>query len=67
MIPWLRKIRSLYRKANIDLEKVPVVWSKETPVYRGITPASLMMVPSEAGLLIDSVVISSLVKFPKKD
>lgn len=65
--PLAKKIRSLYRKANIDLEKVPVVWSKETPVYRGITPASLMMVPSEAGLLIDSVVISSLVKFPKKD
>jgi tRNA A37 threonylcarbamoyladenosine dehydratase len=65
--PLAKKIRSLYRKAHIDLDKVPVVWSKEAPVYRGITPASLMMVPSEAGLLIDSVVISSLVKFPKKD
>jgi tRNA A37 threonylcarbamoyladenosine dehydratase len=64
--PLAKKIRSLYRKANIDLTKVPVIWSKETPVCRGITPASLMMVPSEAGLLIDSVVISSLVKFPKE-
>lgn len=65
--PLAKKMRSLYRHEGIDLKRVPVVCSEETPLVKGATPASMMMVPSEAGLLIDSVVILSLAKIVQED
>jgi len=55
--PLAKKIRSVFRHHGIDLGRVQVVSSSEVPLFRGSTPSSMMMVPSEAGLLIDSVVI----------
>jgi len=65
--PLAKKIRSVFRHQGIDLTKVQVVTSEEIPLFRGPTPSSMMMVPSEAGLLIDSVVILYLANGSQED
>jgi tRNA A37 threonylcarbamoyladenosine dehydratase len=58
--PLAKKLRSELRKEGVDLKKITAVLSKELPLVRGKKPASLMMVPSEAGLLMASYVIKNL-------
>lgn len=65
--PLAKKVRTVFRKKGLDISKIQVVFSKETPFIKGKTPCSMMMVPSEAGLLIDSVVILSLAKRPLEE
>lgn len=60
--PLAKKLRSLLRDENIDLSSVTTVCSKELPLTRGPKPASLMMVPSAAGLAMASWVIDYLEK-----
>lgn len=50
--PIAKRMRSLLRKEGIDLTKVEVVFSSEPPEDRALIPSSLIMVPSEAGLLL---------------
>lgn len=50
--PLARKIRQTYRKNGFDLSKIKVAFSSETPIVRGRVPASMMMVPSAAGLAL---------------
>jgi tRNA A37 threonylcarbamoyladenosine dehydratase len=50
----------------VDLKQITAVLSKELPLVRGKKPASLMMVPSEAGLLMASYVIKNLSNIPSK-
>lgn len=50
--PIAKRMRSLLRKEGIDLTKVEVVFSSEPPADRALIPSSLIMVPSEAGLLL---------------
>jgi tRNA A37 threonylcarbamoyladenosine dehydratase len=64
--PLAKKLRSECRKRNIDLKRVTGVMSKELPLVRGKKPASLMMVPSAAGLLMASCVLKSLLKISSK-
>jgi tRNA A37 threonylcarbamoyladenosine dehydratase len=60
--PLAKKLRSCCRKKGIDLSNIVCVASKEEPLVRGAKPSSLMGVPSGAGLLMASYVISSLDK-----
>lgn len=62
--PLAKKLRSELRKKGVDLKKINGVLSYECPIVRAKKPASLMMVPSEAGLVMASFVIKSLVKIP---
>ncbi|MDD3938537.1 MAG: ThiF family adenylyltransferase [Bacilli bacterium] len=48
--PLAKKLRSLLHKEEIDLNYVPVVFSIEKPRQKGIHLASVMNVPSAAGL-----------------
>lgn len=58
--PLAKKVRYLAKQRGIDLKEVPVVFSKETPVVRLPKPASMMMVPSTAGLLIAKYVLTTI-------
>lgn len=58
--PLAKKLRNELRKEGIDLSKVACVLSKEEPLVKLPHPASLMMVPSAAGLLMASRIISFL-------
>ena len=58
--PLAKRLRSELRKKGIDLKKVNAVLSEEIPLVRNTKPASLMMVPSSAGLLLASTVLISL-------
>lgn len=64
--PLAKKLRSECRKKNLDLSKITGVLSKELPIVRQSKPASLMMVPSAAGLLMASHVLKALLKIPSK-
>jgi len=64
--PLAKKLRSECRKKNLDLSKIIAVFSKELPIVRQSKPASLMMVPSAAGLLMASHVLKTLLKIPSK-
>ncbi len=57
-----KKIRSELRKENIDLKTINVVFSKEEPLVKSNVVSSMMMVPSEAGLLIAKQIINDLSK-----
>jgi tRNA A37 threonylcarbamoyladenosine dehydratase len=61
-----KKLRSELRKKGVDLKKINAVLSEEIPLVRGKKPASLMMVPSAAGLLLASTVLKSLLNLPSK-
>lgn len=58
--PLAKIMRTLLRKDNIDLKLVPVVFSNETPIVKLDHPASMIMVPSTAGLLIAKYVITNI-------
>jgi tRNA A37 threonylcarbamoyladenosine dehydratase len=64
--PLAKKLRSELRKKGVDLKKVTAVVSDEIPLVRGKKPASLMMVPSAAGLLLASSVLKSLLNLSAK-
>lgn len=59
--PLAKKFRFLLRKENVDLKKIMCAFSDEIPIIRSETPASMMMVPSSAGLNIASYVIEHLI------
>ncbi|MDO5330395.1 MAG: ThiF family adenylyltransferase [Bacillota bacterium] len=59
--PLAKKLRHVYREVGLDISKITVAASIEEPLVRGVTPASMMMVPSSAGLTIAYHVISALV------
>ncbi len=58
--PLARTIRKELRKRNI--KDVKVVYSKEEPVIKGQTPASISYVPSICGLIIAGEVIKDIIK-----
>jgi Dinucleotide-utilizing enzymes involved in molybdopterin and thiamine biosynthesis family 1 len=64
--PLAKKLRSELREEGVDLKKITAVVSTEIPLVRGKKPASLMMVPSSAGLLLASSAIKSLLNIPLK-
>lgn len=56
--PLARVMRKLLKEKNIK-EKIPVVWSKETPIkIKEHTPGSSCLVPSVAGIYLASYVIN---------
>ncbi|MFA5283149.1 MAG: ThiF family adenylyltransferase [Bacilli bacterium] len=57
--PLAKKLRGLMNKTNFSLKMIPVVFSTEIPVRRSLPPASMMMVPSSAGIAIVYHIISS--------
>lgn len=58
--PLARSIRKELRKRNI--KDVKVVYSKEEPVLKEQTPASISFVPSVCGLIIAGEVIKDIIK-----
>ena len=50
--PLARKMRSEVRKRGLDLSRVTVAFSQEPPLCSGPVPASIMTVPSAAGLTL---------------
>ena len=58
--PLAKKIRYLAKQKGLDLKEIPVVFSKETPAIKSPKPASMMMVPSTAGLLIAKYVLFTI-------
>ena len=58
--PLARKIRYECRQLGLDLSKIKVVFSTEEPILVSKTPASIMMVPSAAGLLIAKYIITTI-------
>ncbi len=63
--PLARTIRKELRKRNI--KDVKVVYSKEEPVIKGHTPASISYVPSVCGLIIAGEVIKDIIKIEEID
>ena len=61
--PLAKKLRKMLRERNVDLKKIRVVTSKELPIVKTPKPNSLMMVPSEAGLLLASLALRKLLNF----
>jgi len=60
--PLAKKFRSVLREEKEDLSAILTVSSSEAPRTRGPKPASLMMVPSAAGLAMASWVVDYLAK-----
>lgn len=60
--PLAKKLRETLRKEGIDLKKVNCVFSTEKPLVKGRVPASMMMVPSSAGLLLAYIAIREITK-----
>lgn len=58
--PLARKMRYEAKQRGIDAKKINVVFSKEIPLLKSPKPASMMMVPSAAGLLIAKFIITTL-------
>ena len=58
--PLARKIRYECKSEGIDLTKINVVFSKESPLIKSKEPGSMMMVPSTAGLLMAKYVIETI-------
>lgn len=59
--PLAKKIRYLAKQKGLDLKEIPVVFSKEIPLIKSPKPASMMMVPSTAGLIIAKYVLSTII------
>lgn len=55
--PLAKKIRYECRQRDLDLKKIPVVFSKENIFIDGKELGSMMMVPSTAGLIISNFII----------
>lgn len=60
--PLAKKFRYECKINGLDLSKINVVFSKETPIIKDKKPASMMMVPSTAGLLIARFVIEKIME-----
>lgn len=58
--PLARKIRYNAKAKGLDISKINVVFSKEEPLIKSQTPGSMIMVPSEAGLLMAKYVIETI-------
>lgn len=58
--PLAKKLRYEVKQKGIDLKEVNVVFSKEIPLIKSPKPASMMMVPSTAGLIIAKYVLSTI-------
>ena len=58
--PLAKKIRYLAKQKGLDLKEIPVVFSKEVPAIKSPKPASMIMVPSTAGLLIAKYVLFTI-------
>ena len=58
--PLAKKLRYEVKLKGLDLKEVNVVFSKEIPLIKSPKPASMMMVPSTAGLLIAKYVLSTI-------
>ena len=59
--PLAKKIRYLAKQKELDLKEIPVIFSKEVPAIKSPKPASMIMVPSTAGLLIAKYVLFTIV------
>ena len=59
--PLAKKIRYLAKQKGLDLKEINVIFSKEIPLVKSPKPASMMMVPSTAGLLITKYVLSTII------
>ncbi len=60
--PLAKKMRYVLRQQNVDFCNVMCALSLEEPINNERIPASMMMVPSAAGLAIASFVIKNLIK-----
>lgn len=58
--PLAKKIRYEAKQKGLDISLINVVFSKEEPIIKLPKPASMMMVPSTAGLLIAKYVIDTI-------
>jgi len=58
--PLARKIRYLAKQRGLDLKEINVVFSKEEPLIKSPKPASMIMVPSAAGLVIAKYVLFTI-------
>jgi tRNA A37 threonylcarbamoyladenosine dehydratase len=60
--PLAKKMRMLMRREQIDLADIPVVYSLEKPLRKGSLLASVMNVPSAAGLALSSYCLEKIQK-----
>ena len=58
--PLAKKLRYEAKQLGLDLKQIPVVFSKEIPLIKSPKPASMMMVPSTAGLIITKYVLNTI-------
>ncbi|MBO4540479.1 MAG: ThiF family adenylyltransferase [Bacilli bacterium] len=65
--PLARKLRHLFKEAGIDMREVRCVQALKQPDMTSPTPASLMMVPSSAGLYLSACALKELVKKPEEE
>ena len=59
--PLAKKFRYLLRKENINLSKIDVAFSSETPIIKDKIISSVVFVPNSAGLNIASFVIRRII------
>ena len=59
--PLAKKFRYLLRKENIDLSKIDVAFSSESPIIKDKIISSVVFVPNSAGLNIASFVIRRII------
>lgn len=59
--PLAKKFRYLLRKESIDLSKIDVAFSSETPIIKDKIISSVVFVPNSAGLNIASFVIRRII------
>ncbi|MCQ2796105.1 MAG: tRNA (adenosine(37)-N6)-dimethylallyltransferase MiaA [Bacilli bacterium] len=60
--PLAKKLRNELKKDKIDISKIKVVTSNETPIKDKPLVTSMMFVPSTAGLLLANYIISLIIK-----
>jgi len=60
--PLAKKIRYLAKQKGLDLKQINVVFSKEVPLLKSSKPASMIMVPSTAGLIMAKYVLSTVLQ-----
>ena len=58
--PLAKKLRYVLKHNDIEFSDVKCVLSKEEPLDSSRTPASMMMVPSAAGLLLASFIVKQI-------
>ena len=58
--PLAKKLRYEAKQKGLDLKAINVVFSEEIPLIKSPKPASMMMVPSTAGLIIAKYVLSTI-------